>query len=76
MQVGILDFADGSRNEPGAVGVNGSVENEIVVDKSLGPEGSSVIAAVRETDMSLFVKDVVDDDLRVARPAAPADVEI
>ena len=76
MQVGILDFTDGSRNEPGSVGIDGSVEDKVVVDKSFGPEGSSVIATVRETDMALVVKDVVNDDLRVASPAASADIEI
>ena len=76
MQVGILDFTDGSRNEPGSVGIDGSVEDKVVVDKSFGPEGTAVVTAVRKTDVALVVKDVVNDDLRVASPAASADVQI
>ena len=76
VQVGVLDFTDGSRNEPGSVGIDGSVEDKVVVDKSFGPEGTAVVTAVRKTDVALVVKDVVNDDLRVASPAASADVQI
>ena len=76
MQVGVLDFADSSRDEPGSVCIYSALEYEIVVDKAFGPEGPAVIATVRETDMSLVAKDVVDNYLGVAGPATAANVQV